>query len=195
MPPSQPDAASPFMTLVTPLHKAAWHADLAKTRELLAGGASLGAGEDACQQTPLVLAARNACQTDEELQRRAQVVQELANAGSDVNGRDKCGDSPLVLAVMDANGKEKLEIVKVLLQAGADVDAKCESFKMTPLHWAAIGGHAKIAALLIEKGAALHAKDGQKRTPAQVAQRESASAEGRPGHKEVIALLEAAGGA
>ena len=42
---------------------------------------------------------------------------------------------------MDGSGAPKTEAVKALIGAKADVSQTCENFKMTPLHWAAVGGH------------------------------------------------------
>ena len=126
----------------------------------------------------------------------------LVDAGSDVNKPDKYGDPPLILAVMDGNGLEKFEVVRVLVDAGAKLDCQCANFKMNPLHWAAVGAHSKTAALLMERASAqgdtckdLNAmKDGQKRTPLQLAKKqksiETQLDKDKVKHDEIIALLE-----
>ncbi|KAH7115490.1 hypothetical protein B0J13DRAFT_653898 [Dactylonectria estremocensis] len=48
-------------------------------------------------------------------------------------------------------------IVKLLLEKGADIEAK-DSFGRTPLWWAAANGHEAIVKLLLEKGANIEAK-------------------------------------
>ena len=53
-----------------------------------------------------------------------------------------------------------LEIVQLLLTAGADVTAREGSSDTTPLHWAAEGGHLEVARLLVEHGADVNAIDG-----------------------------------
>ena len=48
-----------------------------------------------------------------------------------------------------ANGS--LDILKLLLQGGANVDVGGGLYSMTPLHWACDGGHKDVAAFLISK--------------------------------------------
>ncbi|KAH7000722.1 ankyrin repeat-containing domain protein [Ilyonectria destructans] len=55
-------------------------------------------------------------------------------------------------------------IVKLLLEKGADVEAKDE-YGRTPLSWAAEDGHEDIVKLLFEKGADVEAKDKHGGTP------------------------------
>lgn len=147
------------------------------------------------------MAARNKCDDDDGLKRRAEVVQLLVDAGSDINKPDKYGDPPLILAVMDGNGIEKYDVVRVLVDAGAKLDCQCANFKMNPLHWAAVGGQCKIAALLMERASAqgkdlTAMKDGQKRTPLQVAKKqksiETQLDRDKERHDAVIAMLETA---
>lgn len=53
-----------------------------------------------------------------------------------------------------------LNIVKLLLDAGADVNAQEGNYsKSTPLHWAATGGHLEVVKLLVEHGAKLDIRD------------------------------------
>jgi RNA polymerase sigma factor (sigma-70 family) len=54
-----------------------------------------------------------------------------------------------------------LEIVQLLLTAGADVMAREGSSDTIPLHWAAEGGHLEVARVLLDHGADLHANDAQ----------------------------------
>lgn len=53
---------------------------------------------------------------------------------------------------------------QIIIEAGAPVNVK-DACGMTPLHWAATQGHARIAKLLIEKKANIHIKDNAGRTP------------------------------
>ena len=53
-----------------------------------------------------------------------------------------------------------LEIVQLLLTAGADVMAREGSSDTVPLHWAAEGGHLEVARLLVDQGADVNAIDG-----------------------------------
>ena len=52
----------------------------------------------------------------------------------------------------------QLEIARMLLDAGAEVDA-LDSDASTPLHDAALRGHAEVVALLLERGADVHRRD------------------------------------
>ncbi len=62
------------------------------------------------------------------------------------------------------------EIVKVLLQSNAEVDA-VDKNKKTPLHWAAEKGCKEIVSALIEKEANVNAKDQDGSTPLRWATR------------------------
>jgi ankyrin repeat protein len=72
-----------------------------------------------------------------------------------------------------------LEAVKILLAAGADVNAKTDMQK-TALHFAAEGGMVKITEILLAAKADPRAKDRDSRTPLEVA-----------GENEVADLLRA----
>lgn len=76
----------------------------------------------------------------------AIAVRKLIEQGVNVNETDSNGDAPLVMAAY----KGYTVIVKLLLEAGADVGALDPSMKATALHAAAYAGHADAARLLIE---------------------------------------------
>ena len=78
----------------------------------------------------------------------AAQVKQLIAQGVDVNELDSGGDAPLIIAAY--NGYT--EIVKLLLDAGADVGALDPGMKATALHAASYAGHAEAAKLLIEGG-------------------------------------------
>ena len=63
---------------------------------------------------------------------------------------------------------ERVEIVRLLMEQGADVTAKDQSLS-TPLHLASSLGIPEIVRLLIERGADITAKDGSHRTPLHLA--------------------------
>jgi ankyrin repeat protein len=77
--------------------------------------------------------------------------------------RDTDGSTPLHCATW--KGHEN--VVQVLLQAGAEVNAinQNDHWGTTPLHAAAHANQAKIAQLLLDKGADPKAKDMEGRTP------------------------------
>ena len=49
--------------------------------------------------------------------------------------------------------------MKLLLEKGAELEAKDKNYGRTPLSWAAEKGHEAVVKLLLEKGAELEAKD------------------------------------
>ena len=76
----------------------------------------------------------------------AAKVRELINGGVDVDELDANEDSPLIMAAY----KGHTEIVKLLLEAGADVAALDPGMKATALHAAAYAGRTEAARLLVE---------------------------------------------
>lgn len=74
-------------------------------------------------------------------------VKKLIDGGADVNELDG-GDAPLVMAAYLGH----TEIVRLLLEAGADVTAVDPGMKATALHAAAYAGRTGAATLLIEYG-------------------------------------------
>jgi ankyrin repeat protein len=58
----------------------------------------------------------------------------------------------------------RIEIIKILLETGADINARNPLWTSTPLMAAASGGHAKAVQFLIDYGADLEAKDSLGRT-------------------------------
>lgn len=68
-----------------------------------------------------------------------------------------------------AVGRGHLEMVKYLVEKGADVNAKAEFCRDTALHSAAAGGNLEMVKYLVEHGADVNAKDDDGRTPADVA--------------------------
>ncbi|HEY6119814.1 MAG TPA: ankyrin repeat domain-containing protein [Pyrinomonadaceae bacterium] len=87
----------------------------------------------------------------------ARVKELLAMDAALVGARDTDGSTPLHCATW----KGHLDVVKLLLEAGAEVNAHNENshWGTTPLHAAAHANQAAIAELLINLGADLDAKD------------------------------------
>lgn len=86
----------------------------------------------------------------------------LIRHGVDVNARRREGFTPLHIAT----GEGKLEVVKVLLSAGAQPNAKCRSTDGgTPLHTACAWNRSRIARVLVEQGSDITVKDKKKKTP------------------------------
>ena len=129
--------ADQLLNLPTDLHKAAHAADAIAIANALAKNPHATASTDNLEQTPLVLAVRARANDDAAVQNLANCTKLLCDAGSDVNHFDKNGESPLHLAVMSGGGVPKTSVVKVLLDAKADVNAISETSKMTPLQYVA----------------------------------------------------------
>jgi ankyrin repeat protein len=74
-------------------------------------------------------------------------AQKLIEKGARFDRRDGYDSTPLLRATSD----ESLDLMKLLIRIGANVNALCSDF--TPLMLAAMGDHPKAAALLIASGA------------------------------------------
>ena len=72
--------------------------------------------------------------------------------------------TPLHFAVQGGH----LKVIKLLIDHGADMDAKGAKREDTPLHWASMAGRIEVAKLLLENGANITIKDKYGRTPLDV---------------------------
>jgi outer membrane protein assembly factor BamB len=77
-------------------------------------------------------------------------VRALLAQGALVNARTKYGATALSFAA----DKGHLEVLKVLLQNGADVNATDTFYQATPMTWAIYNGHAAVGRALVDAGAA-----------------------------------------
>src|SRR5215472_8241927 len=102
-------------------------------------------------------------------------LKSLTASGAGANSRDARGSTPL----MHAAAIGSLEAMKILLQAGADVNAK-NGLDTTALIWGALDP-AKVR-ILVEAGANVNARSRLGRTPLLVAA-------SRPGSADAIRLL------
>jgi ankyrin repeat protein len=82
----------------------------------------------------------------------------------DVNQRGLFGNTPLKVTVI----WNDIEAARLLLDAGADVNARLED-GYTALHHAAAGGRHAMAALLCQRGASLDARNDDGKTPLDLA--------------------------
>ena len=87
----------------------------------------------------------------------AAAVQELIDDGYDVNTLDRFGDT----ALSEAAAHRHIDIVRMLLDAGADLNLGNE----TPLYIAAGNGHIDIIQILIDAGADLNSVNHLNQTP------------------------------
>ncbi len=113
---------------------------------------------------------------------QAAVAAEL-DAGVDVNARTRYGASALSFAAE----KGHLEIVRLLIERGADVNVQDTFYNATPLTWASMNRHKEVYRLLKDSGAELPTiragEDAKKKKPdseSKTASGENASADDTP---------------
>src|SRR5262245_28972362 len=78
------------------------------------------------------------------------VVKAFLEKGVNVNSKTRYGATALSYAC----DKGHAELVRLLIERGADVNVKDTFYGEVPLGWALSHGHAQIVKLLLEKGAA-----------------------------------------
>ncbi len=122
----------------TPLEWAVYNDDLPTAQRLLHAGANANAA-NRYGVTPLSLAAIN---------RNAAMAEALLKAGADANSK----------VLMTAARTGNPEIVRLLIEHGANVNAKGETYGETALDWAAQENHAEAAQVLIAHGADVNAR-------------------------------------
>jgi len=97
----------------------------------------------------------------------AEVVSLLLRLGTDPNILDCGGHTPLYWVANGCASETGPEVVRKLVQAGADVNVCGGVTRATPLHMAARRGHLEIARTLLDCGAAIQARDSKGDTPRQ----------------------------
>lgn len=124
-------------------------------------------------------------------QGQLEKVKTLLKEGTDVDAKDEHGNTPLRWAVLadspavakfllakgaDANASDNFgetpilaargsTMVGLLIDNGADVDAKTRRLQRTKLHDACFAGDRDVVVLLVRHGADIHARDFQGETP------------------------------
>jgi len=148
----------------TPLHFAATRGKTEAAKLLLEAGADVSVKNDKGQT-----ALHKILDTSESIYlgklQPKDTVELFLTKGADVNSKDKDGRTPWHLAAQSAEG----DVVKLLLDKGAKIDAKDDESGFTALHHAARFGNKNAAELLIARGADVNAKDKQGHTPLYVA--------------------------
>jgi ankyrin repeat protein len=105
--------------------------------------------------------------------RDVPTVQQELDAGVNVdvlNGRAANGDGGNTALWFSAQGQDPggLEVARLLISAGADINRKCEHGR-TALHMAAAWGRLELVQLLIENGADASLSDDEGMTPSMIA--------------------------
>ena len=103
-------------------------------------------------------------------------IQRELDAGADINAQDGKGETPLYKAV--AWNPYPDTVVEFLLDRGADPNIAGRRFGWSPLHRAAEKGQLVSVAILLGRGADLHAKSGHGYTALHLASRSVYSSEG-----------------
>ena len=138
----------------TPLHFAAQSGDLAEIERLLSAGANPNA-RDAHGNTPLKYASAEP---------RPAAMRRLLAAGAQVDLADDRGFTPLHCAAAHGFYTEAAEMVALLIDAGADVNARSRFLGLVPLH-EATGPH--IIDLLLDCGADASLRNDAGLTPSE----------------------------
>ncbi len=156
----------------TPLHEAVKKGDVEIVKILVAAGADVNA-EGYFDRTPLTLATEEGA---------TEILQILLGTGPDadtsVGGEDKeAASTPSVgsEALYSAIEKGNVEMVRILVEAGADINAADGFGGNTPLHEAVEQGDAEIVRILVAAGADVHAEGYFDRTPLTLAAEEGAT--------------------
>jgi truncated hemoglobin YjbI len=93
------------------------------------------------------------------------VVTLLLRLGADPDVRDSGGHTPLYRAANECGWRMGPLVVRALVAAGADVNARSGVTRATALHMAARRGYLAIAQTLLECGASIDARDRKGDTP------------------------------
>lgn len=107
----------------------------------------------------------------------SQTCATLLKEGANVHDHDSHGQAPLHRAAICSFAN----IVQLLLDYNANIEAQSHDFDRSPLHWAASHGHQNVVKLLLAKGAAVGARDKQKWTALHLA--------ASKGHGDVVGSL------
>lgn len=156
--------------LTDELHQAAFTADVAKVRSILAAGGSTAnkyrVNAEDLGSPPLVYAVRGKAADMAADANMAEVTRMLIDAGADIGYVTPGGESTLILASTYGGGVGKVQTVKVLLEARADLRHHDKRNKMTALHWAVVSGWSDVVETLIAAGASCTTVGGKERESA-----------------------------
>ncbi|UYV77857.1 hypothetical protein LAZ67_15002600 [Cordylochernes scorpioides] len=140
---------STFLRGVTALHECSEFGHVDTARILIEAGADVNR-RNLMSSTPLDLAI---------LGEHVEMVKLLLESGARVNSKDCWGTAPLYLSCCTAQNEE---IAKILIKAGADINAKIDLYSRTCLHQS---GKINIADILLRNGASINIQDSVGDTP------------------------------
>ena len=150
---------------------------------LLEHGADPNA-RDSEQNTPLHLAGMRVHRESLPTGVYLGLIRTLLERGADVSARNYAGVTPLHLWTL--RGAD-VAAVELLIARGADINSRATRQAWTALHGAVSSGRRDLVEFLLQKGADIAAKDGDGRTPLQVAT--------KVGHLDIAELLRRHGAA
>lgn len=145
----------------TLLHHAASGGRIDVAKLLIEKGANINV-TNAAGLTPL----HAACTTQQIGMARFLLDHEQAKRS--LSMRDQFGNTPLMYAVASPGKSPSVELVRLILDAGADVSI-ATNVGNTPLHIAAYKGFGDIVSLLLARGANREARNAKGETPARLA--------------------------
>jgi ankyrin repeat protein len=134
------DANKSLLSGETPLMEAARRGNLGTVRALLSAGANPNAQDAGGGQNALMWAIS---------ERHTEVIKELLRRGADVHAGSKTGFTALMFAAQQGD----VDIVRVLVGAGAKPNDPQTKTSLTPLIIASAMGHVKTVELLLDNGA------------------------------------------
>ncbi len=191
---ADPDDTHYNIDLITPLHQAADCGNIALIDRLLKGGANINSTDDR-GRTPLVFSKNKETAMFLMENGGCFLYKERMDSGATLL-RDAIDASDLEYARcllehgVKARGLDaaircgNIEVVKLLLEFGANLNYLAEDFK-SPLHIAAERGYTAIVELLLDHGIPINKKDKFQRTALQLAT--------LAGHQETVRFLQARG--
>ena len=105
------------------------------------------------------------------------ILSALLLSGSNINQRDASGKTPLYLAAELGCA----QVAEILVQRGAQINARDYVYSLSPLHCASRYGHIDIVLMLLGRNAIFDSQDRDCKTPLHYASFR--------GHKEIIQIL------
>ena len=151
----------------TPLHAAAWHGDLEMVRLLLNCKVDVDS-RDNYGRTSMHAVSQGFSLIPNIYQSLSDVARLLLEHDADVNARTSRGFYSGQTPLHEAAQNNRIEVIHVLLEHGANAAAEDDQGR-TPLNRAAAWGSVDVARVLLEHGANIAAEDNKGRTPLHVA--------------------------